>query len=231
MDFVRLEFSVSSLARRRSSAIWSARQGRATLNGMSVPAILLAAGASRRLGQPKQLARLAGETLLGRTVRLVLEAAASPVLVVLGANAEKIAGAVDLGEAHVVMNVNWERGIASSMRSGIEALPALAPEASAAMLLVCDQPKLTAEHLSALMKRFEDAEEPSIVASRYAGIAGIPAIFPASQFAQLLAIEGDAGARFLLRNPKCPMILVDFAGGEADVDTPEDLARALSGER
>lgn len=197
---------------------------------MSLPAILLAAGASRRLGQPKQLVQVAGETLLARTMRAVLEAGAGPVLVVLGANAKTIAEAVDLAAAHVVVNANWELGIASSMHSGIEALPALAPGASAAMLLVCDQPRLTAEHLSALIKRFEQAEEPSIVASRYAGIAGIPAIFPASQFARLLALEGDAGARFLLRNPQCPMILADFEGGDEDVDTPEDLARALSGD-
>jgi molybdenum cofactor cytidylyltransferase len=66
------------------------------------------------------------------------------------------------------------------------------------------------------------------VSSRYAGIAGIPAIFPKSRFSNLLALKGDAGARFLLRNPECPMIAVDFEGGEADIDTPEDLAREVS---
>ena len=195
---------------------------------MPVPAIILAAGASRRLGQPKQMVRITGETLLARTVRVVREAGADPVLVVLGANRESIAEAVDLSAVRVVVNPDWEQGIASSIHAGIESLLSREPGADAAMILVCDQPKLTADHLKLLIGRFEQAQEPSIVSSRYAGIAGIPAIFPISQFPRLLALKGDTGARFLLRNPECPMISVDFAGGEADIDTPEDLARVAS---
>jgi molybdenum cofactor cytidylyltransferase len=197
---------------------------------MPVPAIILAAGASRRLGQPKQLVRIGGETLLARTIRVVREAAANPMLVVVGANRESIAEAVGLSAVQVVANPDWEQGIASSIHAGIEALQRLEPKADAAMILVCDQPRLTAGHLKQLIGRFEQAEEPPIAASRYAGIAGIPAIFPASQFANLLALNGDTGARFLLRNPECPMVAVDFKDGEADIDTPEDLARAVSGE-
>lgn len=197
---------------------------------MPVPAIILAAGASRRLGQPKQLVRIAGETLLARTIRVVSEAGANPVLVVVGANRGSIVENVDLSRVRVVVNPDWEQGIASSIHAGIESLLRLTPKADAAMILVCDQPKLTADHLKLLIDRFEEAEEPSIASSRYAGIAGIPAIFPASKFARLLALEGDTGARFLLRNPESPMLSVDFAGGEADIDTPEDLARAVSDE-
>jgi len=194
---------------------------------MPVPAILLAAGASRRLGQPKQLVRIGGETLLARTIRVVSEAGANPVLVVLGANRESIAEDVDLSQVRAVVNRDWELGIASSIRAGTNALQHLEPKVQAAMILVCDQPELNAEHLKRLIGSFEQAGEPLIVASRYAGVAGIPTIFPASQFAKLLALEGDAGARFLLRNPDCPMIAIDFEGGEADIDTPEDLARAV----
>lgn len=195
-----------------------------------MPAIILAAGASRRLGQPKQLVRIAGETLLARTIRVVREAGADPVLVVLGANRKSIADAVDLRAVQVVANADWEQGIASSIRAGIESLLHLKSDAKGAMILVCDQPKLTADHLKLLIDRFEEAKEPSIASSRYAGITGIPAIFPASQFARLLELKGDTGARFLLRNPECPMLSVDFAGGEADIDTPEDFARAVSDE-
>lgn len=192
---------------------------------MPVPAIILAAGASRRLGRPKQLVRIGGETLLARTARVVAEAGAGPVVAVLGAHRESVLDGVDLGRVHVVANPGWESGIASSIVAGVEAVQRLRPEAEALMILVCDQPKLNAEHLQSLIGKYREAMEPSIVASRYAGIAGIPAIFPVSQFSRLLALEGDAGARFLLREPECPMILVDFAGGEDDIDTPEDLAR------
>ncbi len=197
---------------------------------MPVPAIILAAGASRRLGQPKQMVRVNGETLLARTIRVVRESGADPVLVVLGANRESIAETVDLSAVEVIANPHWEQGIASSIHAGIEALMRLRPDAHGMMILVCDQPNLAAGHLKQMIEVFEQAAEPTIIASRYARIVGIPAIFPGGQFAKLLALAGDTGARSLLRHPDCPMIAVDFEGGEADVDTPEDLARAISSE-
>jgi molybdenum cofactor cytidylyltransferase len=190
---------------------------------MAVPAIILAAGASRRLGQPKQLVRIAGETLLAHTIRVVREAGAEPIFVVLGAHYENISSAVDLSHTHPVVNANWEQGIASSIHAGIRALQQLDPDASAALFLVCDQPRLTARHLRSLIEAHERVDVPTIVASHYAGIAGIPAIFPASQFTHLMALKGDAGARHLLRNPDCPMVTAPFYGGEVDIDTPSDL--------
>jgi molybdenum cofactor cytidylyltransferase len=195
---------------------------------MSMPAILLAAGASRRLGRPKQLVRVGDETLLGRTIRVVGEAGAGPILLVLGAHAEIIAAGVDLSPVQTVLNPDWEQGIASSIRAGIEALRRCEPEAASAMLLVCDQPRLIAEHLRLLIEVHESAGEPTIVASEYTGVTGIPAIFPASQFGNLLALRGDAGAKGMLRNPECRLIPVHFEGGEVDIDTTSDLDENLA---
>jgi molybdenum cofactor cytidylyltransferase len=192
---------------------------------VSLPAIILAAGASRRLGQPKQLVRAGDETLLGRTVRMVRESGAAPVFVILGAHYEQICAAEDLTDVHVVVNAEWEQGIAASIRSGMTAVQGALPEATAVMLLVCDQPRLTGAHLRALMAEMDDRDEPTIVASMYANIAGIPAIFPKSEFSRLLALRGDVGARSLLRNPRCAMATVAFEGGDVDVDTAEDLKR------
>jgi molybdenum cofactor cytidylyltransferase len=197
---------------------------RIKLKAMTVPAIVLAAGASRRLGRPKQLVRVAGETLLARTLRVVGEATSEPIFVVLGAYRDEIAANVDLSGAHVVANPDWEQGIASSIRAGIRALLDLDPDARAVLLLVCDQLRLTTDHLRGLIEAHERAGEPLIVASHYADATGIPAIFPASQFANLLALEGDAGARYLLRNPECTVVEVEFSGGDIDIDTPSDLA-------
>jgi molybdenum cofactor cytidylyltransferase len=191
---------------------------------MTVPAIILAAGVSRRLGQPKQLVRIAGEALLARTIRAVRDSGAYPILVVLGAHRDAIQAAVDFSEARVVVNPRWEQGIATSIHVGIGAAQEQVPDAAAVLILVCDQPKLTAEHLHALILIQQKVVEPTIVASAYAGIAGIPAIFPANQFPRLLALQGDAGARYLLRNPDCALIPVTFTGGEIDLDTPSDLA-------
>jgi molybdenum cofactor cytidylyltransferase len=193
---------------------------------MAVPAIILAAGASRRLGQPKQLVRIAGETLLARAIRIARSSGADPIFVVLGAHREAILADVDLSGTHPVTNPDWEQGIATSIQAGIRAVQELNPAPNAAMLLACDQPNITTEHLRSLIESQERAVEPAIVASQYAGVAGIPAIFPASQFVNLLALGGDAGARHLLRNPSCPVIVIPFEGGEIDIDTPADLAQS-----
>ena len=192
---------------------------------MSVPAIILAAGGSRRLGQPKQLVCIAGETLLARAIRVVRASASDPILVVFGSHHENIRAAVDLSHVRVVMNPIWEQGIATSIHAGIRELLDLDPDAAAALFLVCDQPRLTTEHLRTLIETHEQASEPRIVASQYAGTAGIPAIFPKSQFAKLLALRGDAGARHLLRNPESPVVEVEFSDGEIDIDTPSNLER------
>jgi molybdenum cofactor cytidylyltransferase len=191
---------------------------------MPLPAIILAAGASRRLGRPKQLVPVAGETLLARTIRIVRESGAEPVIVVLGAHHESIASSVDLSRVQSVTNPNWEQGIATSIHAGIQALLNRDRDAEALLLLVCDQPKLKADHLRALMAAYQQESQPTIAASRYAGIAGIPAIFPANQFANLLKLQGDSGARSILRHPECPIVTLPFEGGEVDIDTPEDLA-------
>jgi len=203
------------------------------MRNSAIPAIILAAGASRRLGQPKQLVRVGGETLLDRTIRVVRDAGVDEVFVVLGAHSESIAANANLKTVHPIINRNWEEGIATSIHAGVWAVKEVRSTAEAAMLLVCDQPRLSSRHLRALMNAHASASEPTIAASTYAGTLGIPAIFPAGQFGSLLALCGDAGARLLLRDTECPLVAVPFAGGEVDVDTPADLAAmaAFSNER
>ena len=191
------------------------------MKGM-VAAIVLAAGASRRLGQPKQLLMLEGETLLARSVRLAGEAGAAPVLVVVGAHAALIGASVPLDHAAVVMNEEWDQGIASSIHAGLKALDA---GARGVLILACDQPRLSADHLRGLIETFAAQSQPTIVASNYAGVVGIPAVFPREAFPHLLALSGDKGARSLLMRPPCPLIALPFDGGEVDIDQPDDLAQ------
>ncbi|MGA9671355.1 MAG: nucleotidyltransferase family protein [Terracidiphilus sp.] len=190
----------------------------------SVAAIVLAAGASRRLGQPKQLLMHGDETMLARSIRLANEAGAGPVIVVLGAHHERIRDVVAPDSAIVVINEKWEQGIASSIHAGVNAIEAAAPAASGALILSCDQPRLTAAHMRTLIESFTAQNEPSIVASVYAGIHGVPAVFPRFAFPHLLALSGDKGARALLKHPPCPLIVLPFEGGEVDIDRPGDLA-------
>jgi molybdenum cofactor cytidylyltransferase len=194
-----------------------------TLISMTVAAIVLAAGASRRLGQPKQLLLMDGETLLARVLRMANEAGAAPVFAVLGAYSERIGATLPAEIATSILNRNWETGLASSIHAGLLALEEHAPQASGVLILGCDQPRLTAEHLAALLRAFNEQNQPVIVASAYAGVLGIPAVFPRAVFAELLALNGDQGARRLLKQPTSPLISLPFVGGEVDIDVPVDL--------
>lgn len=193
---------------------------------MPVAAIILAAGASRRLGQPKQLIAYHGEALLERAIRLAQEAGAAPVLVVLGAHLQIIRAAVQFHEAIPVVNEHWEQGIASSIHAGLDALDVYAPSASGVLLMSCDQPRLNADHLRTLIEAFTAGEDdPCMVASVYAGVRGVPAVFPGMLLPELRALRGDKGARSLLVKPYCRVMDVPFDGGEVDIDLPADLAQ------
>jgi CTP:molybdopterin cytidylyltransferase MocA len=190
---------------------------------MGIPAIVLAAGASSRLGRPKQLVEYQGETLLMRAIRLALEGGANPVLVVLGANFEQMILGVQHSGAIPLINDRWAEGIAGSIHVGIRALDVNARGALGALLLTCDQPRLTAAHLAALLGEFSSPSQAAIVASSYGGVLGTPAVFPSNAFAKLLALRGDTGARAILKTPPGPVVEVPFPGGEFDIDTPADL--------
>jgi CTP:molybdopterin cytidylyltransferase MocA len=192
---------------------------------MPVAAIILAAGASRRLGQPKQLLQLHGETLLERALRLAKEAGASPVIAVLGASFIEIAAAIPQGNSIRVLNDRWQEGIASSIHAGLHALDSIAHDSPGVLMMTCDQPRLTADHLRALIDTFHVQSPPSIVASTYAATVGVPAVFPRSVLPPLLELRGDQGARSVLLKPPCQLVKFEFPGGDIDIDEPADLAQ------
>ena len=192
---------------------------------MSVAAIVLAAGESRRLGQPKQLLLLHGETLIARALRLVSEAGAAPVIAVLGAQHEVISNSIGASDVTLVVNDDWKLGISTSINAGICAVAEHAPESRGALVLGCDQPRLDLNHVRKLIHSFEAQKGDAIVASVYSGIQGIPAIFPRVAFSGLLALRGDRGARTLIANAPCTVVAVPFDGGEIDIDLPQDLAK------
>ena len=183
---------------------------------MSVAAVILAAGASRRLGEPKQLVRLDGETLLERAVRVAREAGCSPVIVVLGAEYVQVLTGCSLGDVVTVINDEWEEGMGASIRLGVRACQNVFSEAEGVVIMTCDQPAVTAEHIERLVAGRE------LAASRYSERSGVPAFFPKEYFAGLTSLSGDAGARDLLRDAS----YIDLPGGELDVDTAKELERA-----
>lgn len=185
-------------------------------------AIVLAAGAARRFGALKQLQPIEGEALLLRVARRAA-AAADHTAVVLGAHAETLAPL--LAEEPFVLHVNtqWANGLASSIRTGIAALP---PTCAGAMLVLADQMAIRAEHYAQLAALWRQSPD-SIVAAHYGGRAGAPAIFPRRLFAALLALEGDVGAQSVLREHANALRTLAMPSAALDLDTPADLTARL----
>lgn len=192
-------------------------------------AILLAAGASTRLGRPKQLVALEGKSLLRRAAEAALASGASPVIVVLGSHEELLRPQLSGLAVFIAVNSTWQQGMGSSLRRGVEALQQEAPTAIAVLCMVCDQPHLTAAHLKVMWDRF--AATGKVIAARHGERPGVPAIFPAKYLPDLTQSNGDQGARNLLNALTGGQIeLVEIPEAGFDLDTPKDLLR-LTAER
>lgn len=182
-------------------------------------ALILAAGGSRRLGRPKQLLRWQGRTLLDTAIDTARAVLGERVIVVLGAQAEAIHAAIDLGSVKTVTNPDWQEGLASSIRAGIKALPA---SAQAVLILLCDQPLIGPEHLEKLLSAWQ-SEPDLIVASQYHLSAGVPAVFPVAYFGRLAALTGDQGAKLLLKELDPSVLKIPLSETGLDIDTPTDF--------
>lgn len=187
-------------------------------------AIILAAGASTRLGQQKQLVRIDGETMLRRTTQIAIKAGCAPVVVVLGSEDKQLTREVDGLAASVLVNHEWQTGMASSLKTGLQAALTANSDLPTAMILVCDQPRLDASILRNLLMT-HSANKALITASHYRGANGVPAIFSRKLFPELLELTGDQGARRIIQLHLEQVASVDFPGGEIDIDTPGDLAK------
>lgn len=188
--------------------------------------IILAAGGSSRLGQSKQLTHFGGQTLLHRTIHSALQTTPH-VIVVLGADFETHRASAAGLPVHVVENHSWEKGMGSSLKTGLSTLRRLFPELSSVIIMVCDQPLLDDRHLRNLVEK-QRQSKALIVASAYQQSAGVPALFTKDTFDALAGIGDEVGARKLLQQMKDHVVTVDFPEGAIDIDTPEDLERLRS---
>ena len=210
----------------------------------NVGAVILAAGGSSRLGQPKQLLIFRGETLVVRAVRAAEEAGCEPILVVVAENSEAIKLALDIRESRIssfsglervprppppprpaiIENGEWRRGVGTSIRRGLEQLPNIV---EAVVLLACDQPYLDASIVSQLIAARIETGKP-IVASSYADTLGVPMLFDRSCFDDLLALPDDSGAKSLMAARPNDIAVIPFEKGAIDIDTPADFQRLIA---
>lgn len=183
--------------------------------------VILAAGPSSRLGQPKQLIKWQGEPLLRLMVQIALQTSAGHIVVVLGAHAEKIIHILDGKPVHVTINTQWPDGIGSSIRHAVRIIKQNFAHTKAVIFMVCDQPFLTTEHLQKLINHYLSYGSP-IIASFYNGIAGVPALFDKAFFNKLLQLKPDEGAGKIIRS-SLQTAFIDFPEGKFDIDTSADL--------
>jgi CTP:molybdopterin cytidylyltransferase MocA len=187
--------------------------------------ILLAAGGSRRMGRAKQMLPIQDKPLLRFVAERVVRAAVSPVVIVLGAESEKIAPTLAGLPVHLALNSAWAEGMGSSLRVGVNALLERAPQLNALIVALGDQPGLPDGHLDQLIARYRQGG-CSLVASQTGPRRVPPVLFGRDWFPRLRQLAGDAGAREILREDR-----PDFASmpleDNTDLDTPEDYARYM----
>jgi molybdenum cofactor cytidylyltransferase len=181
--------------------------------------IILAAGASTRLGAPKQLLRYKSQPLLRFICEIALQSKAHSVYVVLGSQSALIKEKVADMSLTIIENSNWLRGISTSIQTGIQALP---ETVDAALMLSCDQPEVTPTLLDHIIETYI-TNRIKIIACRYGNTIGIPALYDRSIFPELCALKGDHGAKSLILAHRDTMITVDFPLGVYDIDTQDDL--------
>ena len=185
----------------------------------NVYAIILAAGASRRMGKPKQLLEWQNQSLLEHAIQYARSLLNDRVIVLLGAHAESIQTSVNLDSVTVIVNPDWQEGVASSIRTGVQALPVTA---AAALILLCDQPLISPAHIQPILTGWQN-EPTRLVASQYKNSIGVPALFPAEFFRPLLELKGDQGAKRLLLEFGDRVLKIPLPEAELDIDTLGDF--------
>ena len=204
--------------------------------------VVLAAGAARRFGRPKQLEHWPEQdspTLLQRAVGLALTVDGSKVYVVIGNEQEKVRELLakkPYRAAQIIYNPRWEEGQGFSVAAGVEAVQQEPPTAKAILFMLADQPRLKTETLLTLLQTFnqlEQSPEKAIIFPVYEGKRGNPVLFGQAYFEELAALEGDTGGRAVVKAHPANVIeiAVDDPAICEDVDTPDDLEKLARPEK
>jgi molybdenum cofactor cytidylyltransferase len=188
-----------------------------------VAAVILAAGASSRMGRPKQLLDWNGKALVRVVAEHALAAGFDPIVVVLGAHTAQVREALAGLPLQCVSNSDYHQGQSTSLRAGVAALPT---HIAAALVLLGDQPFVTPAIMRVLVQRWHE-EHSQIVVPLYQGQRGNPVLFGRAVFAELMAVSGDQGARALIQSNPARVTHVHFEDTRPleDIDTIEDYTR------
>ena len=190
--------------------------------------IILAAGESKRLDYfPKQLLKFNQKSLLRHAVENALNSSAALVCLVLGANSEKLKTEIEDLPIEIVINENWEEGMASSLQKGLKKLLELETNLEAVCVTLCDQPLINSTIINQLIHVFNSVNSP-IVASEYAQTIGVPAIFGSLMFDELLSLKSSEGAKKIIMRNLSSVIKFSLPEAAFDIDTKEDFESFLA---
>lgn len=180
------------------------------------------------MGQSKQLLSIEGKPLLSLMTETCASAKLGDIVVVLGAREQAHRDVIKDLPIHIVQNSNWESGIGSSIKTGLRHIIEHWKGAEAVLILLCDQPHLTANHLISLFNAYQNTGG-TIVASSYGNTIGVPAIFDQTLFQDLLNLKDNEGAKKIIQSNREEATLVPFQGGDVDLDTLEDYNTFIGG--
>lgn len=186
--------------------------------------VVLAAGGSTRMGRPKQLLPIAGQSMLLRAASAAVESGCKPAIVVLGAQAELLRPELSGIPVSIAVNETWHRGIGSSIRCGIGALMTSASTRGAVVILLCDQPFVSAEVIRRLVSAHAGSGKP-ICVSAFNGTFGPPVVVDSRYFDLLLSLPDDQGAKALWACRQEQVHFEPCAEAGTDIDTPGDYER------
>lgn len=191
-------------------------------NRKRVVALLLAAGGSSRLGHTKQLIKLNDDiTLIKSMAQTVLQSQCDRLYVVIGAQSDVIGNELEGLDLTIVLNSEWQKGMGSSIYSGIKAIKSDSDSFDAVLILLVDQPAVNLTLINTFVKKFKEGS--TLIASFYADTIGVPALFSKAYFDRLEKLSNDRGAKDLLQKYATKVTQIPFPDGAFDIDTSMDL--------
>ncbi len=187
----------------------------------NISIVILAAGASSRMGQTKQLLPWEDTTLLGNAIRKAKASDANSVVVVLGANAESIRKEISGTQIEIIVNSFWASGLGSSIACGTDFLIKKKYKPNGILIMLADQPLVDTVYLNAMMDAF-NSEYPIIIATGYGNRAGVPALFSKDYYEKLAKLDDDFGAKKIIESQKDNILVLDLGQRTVDIDTKSD---------
>lgn len=197
------------------------------MNYPQVALILLAAGESRRMGTPKQLLVYKGNSLIRHAVTIAIASNCNPIIVVLGANSDRILPELRDLPVQITHNVLWQQGMGTSIATGIKALLQMNIDLDAVIVALADQPLITTQVYNRLVERY-CSNQVKAVASNYSGTIGVPALFDRTLVPELLKMNQKGGAKQLLNQYSDRILNLDLSEAAIDIDTPADYQKLLT---